>query len=108
MAMDHLARYEKLIAAANEYHAKGSWQEKLNALQQAIVETQAPGFPNDDKYRYTTRFELGTVYRRFGQFERAEHEYQSLLDEFPTADPTFQASVFGKLIAIRLSVGTQS
>ena len=107
MAIDHLARYEKLIAAANEYHAKGSWQEKLNALQQAIVETQAPEFPNGDKYRYTPRFELGTVYRRFGQFERVEHEYQSLLDEFPMADPTFRASVSGELIAIRLGVGTQ-
>ncbi|KAF6798133.1 hypothetical protein CSOJ01_12818 [Colletotrichum sojae] len=67
MASKSSQHYQVLMLKANEYHRKALWQEKLR------------------------------IWRRLGQYGRAEKMLQQSLDAFKGASSSFRASVLGEL-----------
>jgi hypothetical protein len=86
--------YQALMLKANDYHKKALWQEKLRVLQDALAICNEADFPDVDQRRQSLHFDVAGIWRRLGQYSRAEETLQPLA-VLPGATSSFKASVFG-------------
>ena len=79
---------------ANDYHKKALWQEKLRVLQDALAICDEARFPDVERRRQSLRFDVAGIWRRLGQYSRAEEVLRPLA-VLPDATSSFKASVLG-------------
>ena len=103
MVTDLEEKFEKLIVRANDYHKRALWQEKLRLLQEALGLCDTPGFPRAQPRRQELYCDIAGIYRRLGQYERAQAKLQESLEAFPGASLSFKASVIGKKQEARIA-----
>lgn len=87
--------YEVLMVKANEYHRKALWQEKLRIIQEGLALCDDPDFPEGQRRKQELYYEVAGIWRRLGQYDRAEKMLQRSLDAFFGASLLFRASVLG-------------
>lgn len=90
------AEYERILAQAAEYHKKALWQEKFRALQEALVVSERPGFPQAALCKQHIFYDMAGIWRRLGQYTRAKEMLKESLDSSPDATSLFRASVLGE------------
>lgn len=100
MTADLAARYQRLLAGANDYHKRALWQEKLRLLQEALTLCEDPEFPDADVRRQELLFDLGGIWRRLGQYERAEEVLKQSLDVCSDTGPLKRAAILGELAVV--------
>ncbi|RYN31603.1 hypothetical protein AA0115_g4010 [Alternaria tenuissima] len=88
--------YQALMLKANDYHKKALWQEKLRVLQDALAICDEARFPDVERRRQSLRFDVAGIWRRLGQYSRAEEVLRPLA-VLPDATSSFKASVLGEL-----------
>ena len=96
MAPGFEEEYQALMLKANDYHKKALWQEKLRVLQDALAICDEADFPDVDQRRRSLHFDVAGIWRRLGQYSRAEETLRPLAVQ-PGATSSFKASVLGML-----------
>ncbi|PON27654.1 hypothetical protein TGAM01_v203421 [Trichoderma gamsii] len=97
MAGNSVEEYQRLINRANEYHKQALWQEKLRLLQEALFICEEPAFPEADRRKQELLFDVAGIWRRLGQYDRAEKTLQQSLEAYASPTSSFRASVLGEL-----------
>jgi tetratricopeptide (TPR) repeat protein len=96
MARSSVGKYQRLIIRANEYHKQALWQEKLRLLQEALFICEDANFPEADRRKQEILFDVAGIWRRLGQYGRAEKTLQQSLDAYKSPTASFKASVLGR------------
>ncbi|KAH8126941.1 hypothetical protein FP744_10007668 [Trichoderma asperellum] len=97
MARSSVEEYQRLINRANEYHKQALWQEKLRLLQEALFICEDSEFPEADRRKQELFFDVAGIWRRLGQYDRAEKMLQQSLGAYKNPTSSFRASVLGEL-----------
>ncbi|KAK1246400.1 hypothetical protein MKX08_000202 [Trichoderma sp. CBMAI-0020] len=97
MAANTVDEYRRLVYRANEYHKQALWQEKLRLLQEALFICESPAFPEADRRKQKLLFDVAGIWRRLGQYDRAEKTLQQSLEAYASPSSSFRASVIGEL-----------
>ena len=92
--------YEALMLKANDYHKKALWQEKLRVLQDALAICDEADFPDVEQRRQSLHFDVAGIWRRLGQYSRAEKTLKPLA-VLTGATSAFKASVLGEVTRVR-------
>ncbi|GAB7361058.1 hypothetical protein MBLNU230_g1098t1 [Neophaeotheca triangularis] len=90
-------RSKTLTSKSNLYHQNARWQEKLRTLQEMLRMCEQPDFPEAEPRKQQVLFEIGGLWRRSGQYDKASSVLQQALDVFPHAGPTQRAQILGEL-----------
>lgn len=104
MAGSSVEEYQRLINRANEYHKQALWQEKLRLLQEALFICEDPAFPEADRRKQELLFDVAGIWRRLGQYDRAEKTLQQSLDAYTSPTSSFRASVLGKKLTETMEI----
>ncbi|USP73293.1 glycoside hydrolase family 47 protein [Curvularia clavata] len=72
------------------------WQEKLRVLQDALAICDEADLPDVEQRRQSLYFDVAGIWRRLGQYSRAEETLKPLA-VLPGATSAFKASVLGEL-----------
>lgn len=104
MAPSSVEEYQRLINRANEYHKQALWQEKLRLLQEALLICEDPAFPEADRRKQELLFDVAGIWRRLGQYDRAEKTLQQSLEAYASPTSSFRASVMGKKLTDTMKI----
>ena len=96
MTSNPMQEYQDLMVKANDYHRKALWQEKLRVLQEALAMCEESDFVDVDERKQGLYYDVAGIWRRLGQYDRAEKMLHQSLDAFSGATSSFKASVLGK------------
>lgn len=94
---DIVSSFDRLELEAEEHHKKAEWQEKLAKLQDMLALCSDCDFPESEERQQGVLFQLGGIYRRFGQYERSIGTLEQALQVHKHAPPLKQAEILGEM-----------
>lgn len=94
---DVVSDFTSLESQAEEHHKRAEWQEKLAVLQDMLQICSRSDFPESEERQQGILFQLGGIYRRFGQYERSIKTLDDALKVHKYTSPLKSAEILGEM-----------